>query len=61
MTQNTDKDTHQRLQKILEGAFTGSPTPLKDIPKKNGESRFKKQKKMPSQSKKKRKKAARRA
>jgi hypothetical protein len=29
----------ERLQKILQGAFNGPPTPLKDIPKRNGESR----------------------
>jgi len=27
------------LQKILRGAFSGPPTPLKRIPKKSGESR----------------------
>jgi hypothetical protein len=32
-------DHQNRLQKILEGAFSGPPTPLKDIPKENGESR----------------------
>jgi hypothetical protein len=32
-------ETEQRLQKILQGAFSGPPTPLKDIPKRNGESR----------------------
>jgi len=26
-------------EKILHGAFSGPPTPLKDIPKRNGESR----------------------
>ena len=34
-----DAETEQRLQKILQGAFSGPPTPLKDIPKKSGESR----------------------
>lgn len=29
----------ERLQKIMRGAFSGPPTPLKDIPKKSGESR----------------------
>jgi hypothetical protein len=29
----------QRLKKVLRGAFAGPPTPLKDIPKKTGESR----------------------
>lgn len=28
-----------RLKSILDGAFAGPPTPLKDIPKKSGESR----------------------
>jgi hypothetical protein len=32
-------ETNQRLQKLLQGAFSGPPTPLKAIPKKNGESR----------------------
>jgi hypothetical protein len=32
-------ETEQRLQKILQGAFSGPPTPLKDIPKRSGESR----------------------
>jgi hypothetical protein len=35
---NQDSD-QRRLQKILQGAFSGPPTPLKDIPKRNGESR----------------------
>jgi hypothetical protein len=33
------KEQEQRLQKILQGAFSGPATPLKDIPKKTGESR----------------------
>lgn len=33
-------DPNQRLQAILRGAFAGPPTPLKDIPKRNGESRL---------------------
>jgi hypothetical protein len=32
-------ETEQRLQLILKGAFSGPPTPLKAIPKRNGESR----------------------
>ena len=39
--QFSKKETEQRLQKILQGAFAGPPTPLKDIPKRNGESRIK--------------------
>jgi hypothetical protein len=33
------EDTQQRLQSILRGAFSGPPTPLKDIPTRSGESR----------------------
>jgi len=32
-------DDQRRLQKILQGAFSGPPTPLKNILKRNGESR----------------------
>jgi len=39
------EETEQRLQKILQGAFDGPPTPLKDIPKKSGETRSLKRKK----------------
>jgi hypothetical protein len=38
-------ESGQRLQKILQGAFSGPPTPLKDIPTKTGESRSLKRKK----------------
>jgi hypothetical protein len=31
--------TRERLTAALRGAFGGPPTPLKDIPKKGGESR----------------------
>ncbi len=37
--QVSEKETKQRLQAALRGAFAGPPTPLKDIPKRNGESR----------------------
>ena len=33
------EETRQRLVKTLRGAFTGPPTPLKNIPKQDGESR----------------------
>lgn len=39
MAGDTNKETEQRLQKILQGAFSGPPTPLKDIPTRSGESR----------------------
>ena len=31
--------TERRLETMLQGAFSGPPTPLKDIPKKTGKSR----------------------
>lgn len=34
-----NKETAQRLGAALRGAFSGPPTPLKDIPKKSGEFR----------------------
>jgi hypothetical protein len=37
--QRASEETEQRLQKILQGAFSGPPTPLKDIPKRNGNHR----------------------
>jgi hypothetical protein len=37
--QYNTKETEQRLQKILQGAVSGPPTPLKDIPTRDGESR----------------------
>jgi hypothetical protein len=40
MNKSEDQDTTKtRLQKILQGAFSGPPTPLKDIPTREGESR----------------------
>ena len=39
--QFSKEETEQRLKAMLRGAFAGSPTPLKDIPKKGGESRAK--------------------
>jgi len=41
----SEHDAQSRLRVILRGAFAGSPTPLKDIPKRNGESRSLKRKK----------------
>jgi hypothetical protein len=37
--QFSKKETEQRLKATLRGAFAGPPTPLKDVPKKNGKSR----------------------
>jgi hypothetical protein len=34
-----DAEDSQRLRTILRGAFAGPPTPLKDIPKRNGKKR----------------------
>jgi hypothetical protein len=41
----TAQETERRLEAALPGAFSGSPKSLKDIPKKNGESRSKRQSK----------------
>ncbi|HMJ43686.1 MAG TPA: hypothetical protein VK522_15550 [Pseudolabrys sp.] len=38
-SENERQETEQRLRRILRGTFAGPPTPLKDIPKKSGESR----------------------
>jgi len=37
--QYSPKATEQRLQKILKGAFSGPPAPLKDIPTRTGKFR----------------------
>jgi hypothetical protein len=52
--QSSGQEPRQRLQAVLRGAFAGPPTSLKDIPKKNGESRAKQSNGMSSQSKKRR-------
>lgn len=40
MTNKQANETEQqRLKALLKSAFAGPPTPLKDIPKKDGESR----------------------
>jgi hypothetical protein len=48
----------ERLQRILQGAFSGPPTPLKDIPTQHGESRKLKRKKPPRRLRRQRKKRA---
>jgi hypothetical protein len=45
MKAGKSKSTGERLRSILRGAFAGSPTPLKDIPTKEGESRAAKKRK----------------
>ena len=37
---DSEVEAAARLSAILKGAFKGPPTPLKAIPKKNGESRL---------------------
>jgi hypothetical protein len=37
--QRSPEETQERLQKMLCGAFSGPPIPLKNIPTKTGESR----------------------
>jgi len=36
---HNEQEAQRRLDAILQGAFSGPPMPLKDIPKRNGESR----------------------
>ena len=55
---NQDEETEQRLQAILRGAFGGPPTPLKDIPTRDGESRSLKRKKPQRRLRRQRKKRA---
>ena len=52
------EETNGRLQKILQGAFDGPPTPLKDIPTREGESRKLKRKKPQRRLRRQRKKRA---
>jgi hypothetical protein len=56
--QYSAEETEQRLQKILQGAFSGAPTPLKDIPTREGESRSLKRKKPQRRLRRQRKKRA---
>jgi hypothetical protein len=51
-------ETDQRLKQILRGAFSGPPTPLKDIPTRAGESRSLKRKKPQRRLRRQRKKRA---
>jgi len=39
MASDKNPDVQQRLSRILGGAFSGPPTPLKAIPKKDGTAR----------------------
>jgi hypothetical protein len=41
----SDAVAQERLQQILQGAFAGPPTPLKDIPTEEGKARRLKRKK----------------
>ncbi|TAL82062.1 MAG: hypothetical protein EPN75_03075 [Beijerinckiaceae bacterium] len=38
-SEDAPDEIEQRLKKILEGAFGGAPTPLKDVPTRYGEKR----------------------
>jgi hypothetical protein len=53
-----EQETDQRLQKILQGAFAGPPTPLKDIPTRWGEQRAERKEKPRRKSKKRKSHAA---
>lgn len=57
-SKSEDKQEYEeRLRNVLKGAFTGPPTPLKDIPTRTGESR-KLQRKKPQRRRRQRKKRA---
>jgi hypothetical protein len=56
--QHSADETKQRLKKVLRGAFSGPPTPLKDIPTRDGESRKLKRKKPQRRLRRQRKKRA---
>jgi hypothetical protein len=53
-----EEEAEQRLQKILQGAFSGPPTPLKDIPTRHGESRQLERKKPQHRRRQRKKRAA---
>jgi len=53
----SERETARRLDAILQAAFAGPPTPLKDIPTRHGESR-KLERKKPSRRRRQRKKSA---
>jgi len=44
--QYSPEETERRVKAAVQGAFSGPPTPLKDIPKRNGESRSLKREKL---------------
>lgn len=50
-----ENEIKDRLQKILQGAFSGAATPLKDIPTRHGEARSL-ERKQPQRRKRQRKK-----
>ena len=59
--QYSAEETERRVRAAVQGAFSGPPTPLKDIPKRNGEFRLvgKTPKGAPAQSKKREKSKSR--
>ena len=54
----TEQEIDARVRAVLRGAFSGPPTPLKDIPKRNGESRAEKVKKAQRRKRQRKKRAA---
>ncbi len=56
--QPSEQEIQRRLEATLKGAFAGRPTPLKDIPKRNGESRAADKKKPQRRLRRQRKKRA---
>lgn len=56
--QFSKEETEQRLETLLQGAFSGAPTPLKDIPTRDGKSRAERKQKPQRRLRRQRKKRA---
>jgi hypothetical protein len=55
---NMEEESQRRLEKILTGAFSGPPTPLKDIPTRQGKQRAKRQAQEPRRRRQRKNRAA---
>jgi hypothetical protein len=56
--QSDSEKTQRRLQEILQGAFSGPPTPLKDIPTRQGKQRAKRKTQEPRRRRQRKNRAA---
>jgi hypothetical protein len=53
-----DDDVKQRLKALLQGAFSGPPTPLKEVPTRSGEKRAARKDQPPRKRRQRKKRAA---